>query len=119
MAGVGRASLAQRNQRRERMRFDGRAVGRADLNIDAYHPSFAHGLAEGRVKDERSTMRDARFDNHVGLHGPKNLLGPDHVLGQLDDRPAKPAKGVRIFLVPTDLKPEVRDQLKAFRGVVE
>ena len=62
-------------------------------------------------------MRDAGFDDHVRAHTVDDLLHPNHIFRQLNDGPSQPAEGVGIFLIPADLQPLLRDQLKGFFGI--
>src|SRR5262249_36499822 len=53
-----------------------------------------------------------RLDDDIRTHTINHFLHPNHVFGKLNDRPPHPAEGIRILLIPTDLKPLIRDQFE-------
>jgi hypothetical protein len=106
-------SLDEGNGGRKLVRFDGAAVVRTDLDIDADDPPrSAHRLEQRRVEDQRAPVRDAGLDDDVGPQVEDHLLQPDEILRVLDDRAAEPGESIGIFLVPADLEPELGNQLE-------
>ena len=87
------------------MRLDRDAVVSADLDIDADDAAMAHRLEQARVEDQRAAMRDAGLHDHVGPQAPDHLLDADHVLRQLDHRPAHPGEAIDVFHVPAAAEP--------------
>ena len=99
------------------VRFDGGAVVRPDLDVDADHPALLHGFAEGGVEDQRAAMGDAGLDDDVRLHPVDDFLDTHHVFGKLDDWPAHPGEAVDVLGIPAGPQPRHRDRLEGFRRV--
>src|SRR3546814_5117146 len=102
---------------RERMSFDPLAIMRPDLDIDRDDAAFADELAKARRKNGRSAMRNARFNDHVGLEAEDRLLIADHIFRELNDRNAEPGKSIGVFLVPADLHPELCKRTKSIIAI--
>ena len=60
-------------------------------------------------------MSNAGFDHHVGRDPVDQLLDPEHVFRELDDRPAHPAEAVYVFGVPAAAKPGLGDEFERLR----
>ncbi len=84
------------------MTFDLLAVVVANVDVDTNHSAFAADQFENRrMKDQRPAVGDARLDDQIGLHAPKNLLHGDDILRILNDRPAEPGEVVRVVVLTT------------------
>ena len=112
-AGIDRGTLYEIDHSRQGVLLDLPAVVCADVDVDADHPPRGcpgieqsaplQGIADVQKrehrsgKDERSAVRDARFDDQVRPAPPDHFLYRQHVLRILDDGPAEPAEVVGIF----------------------
>ena len=67
------------------MRLDRRAIVRPDLDVDADRAAMAHRREQAGVEHQRTAMRHAGLDDHIGAQPPDDLLNADHVFGELDD----------------------------------
>ncbi len=117
MRWIDRAALDEIDEPTQRVAVERRLVVRPDLDVHADDPPAVERLAQGRVVHQRPAVRHASLDDHVGCHAVNHLLQPDHIVGQLNDRPPEPAEGVGVLLVPPDLEPQPRQQLEPFLRV--
>src|SRR5579885_3533154 len=62
-------------------------------------------------------MSHTRLDDDIRLDAINDFLNSEHILGNLDDGPSEPGESIRIFLVPTHLKPLMRNEFKSLVGV--
>ena len=88
--------------------------GRADFYIDSNYAAIADGFKEPRIKQQRSAIEYAGFDNEVGLNGIHNFLHANQVFGKLQDRQAKPGKRVVITERPANANPFPADEFEGF-----
>src|SRR3989344_164358 len=94
------------------MCLESRAIMRADFDINSNNASPSDCLEEGGIKDEAATVRDSRFDDYIRLELIDNRLQSYHVVGDLNNRTAKPRESVEIFLVPSNFEPHLRQEAK-------
>src|SRR5215470_10221458 len=96
------------------MSFDSLAVVGTNLDIDSNHTAMAHRLTQRGIENQRSTVCNAGFDDHVGLDTVDDLLRANHVLWKLNDWPTHPRKGVRVMLIPVHLEPQIGKKVERF-----
>src|SRR2546421_12482365 len=85
-------------------------------NFDVYtdHPASSHGLTQTAIKNERATVRDAGFDNHVRLDLIDYFLQAQHILRKLYDWSSHPGERIDVLVVPSSPQPNLRDQGEGF-----
>src|SRR4051812_45643323 len=83
----GGISLDEGNIACKLVRFDRPTVPRTDLDVHAHHATLAaHGLEQGGIEDQRTTMSHAGFDDDIRTQREDGLLQPDEVFRVLNDR---------------------------------
>ena len=95
------------------MTFDGLAIVRTDVEVDAQDFAVALQLQQRGVVDDRTTMGDTTLDDQIRLDLPNDLLHCHHVLRQLDDRAAHPREVVAV-LVTSRFVEEITGQASEF-----
>src|SRR5579883_318506 len=115
--GVGRASFDERDGTGQRVRFNRLTVVSSNLDVHTDDPPTIHRLAQAGVVDQRSTVRDPRFQNNIRLHAINHFLNTDQVFRQLNDWTTEPGKAIAVFLCPADGQPLLADEPEGFGRV--
>ncbi len=62
-------------------------VVRTNLDINSDHPPFSDCFAQACVKDQRTAVRNARFNNYIRFYAVNHLLDTNHIFRRIIGRP--------------------------------
>src|SRR5215831_135166 len=94
------------------MCLNGRSVVGADFSVHSYYTTSVHCFTQAPIENQRAAVCHTRLDDDIRTHAINHFLNPNHVFGELNDWPSHPTEGVWVLLIPTDLKPLIRDQFE-------
>src|SRR5690349_12880389 len=81
---IGRTAFDERYERSQKMLLNRVAVMRANFNVHAHNTSLFQRLAEAGIKDQRATVSNTGFNNHIWLEFKNHFLNAQHILRQLN-----------------------------------